>query len=54
MVHKEIEVINKIRNSKDPDRAMQIAMQIILDHLVQRELSQSQLPSLPQETYEAT
>ena len=42
MVHSEIEVVNRIRESKDPERAMQIAMQIILDHLMQRESSQSQ------------
>ena len=42
MVHSEIEVINKIRESKDPERAMQVAMQIILDHLMQRESSQPQ------------
>lgn len=42
MVHSEIEVINKIRNSKDPDRAMEIATAIILDYLMQRESSQSQ------------
>jgi len=42
MVHSEIEVINKIRESKDPELAMQIAMQVILDHLMQRESFQSQ------------
>ena len=49
MVHSEVEVINKIRESKDPERAMQIAMQIILDHLMQRESSQSQSAALPPE-----
>ena len=42
MVHSEMEVINKIRNSRDPERALQIATDIILDHLKQRESSQSQ------------
>ena len=42
MVHSEIDVINKIRESKDPDRAMKIATEIILDYLMQRESSQSQ------------
>ena len=42
MVHNEIDVINKIRESKDPERAMRIATEIILDYLMQRESSQSQ------------
>lgn len=42
MAHSEIDVINKIRESKDPDRAMQIATEIILDYLMQRESSQLQ------------
>ena len=42
MVHSEIKVINKIRESKDPELAMQIATEIILDYLKQRESSQSQ------------
>ena len=42
MAHNEIDVINKIRKSKDPDRAMQIATEIILDYLKQRESSQLQ------------
>ena len=42
MVHSEIDVINKIRASKDPERAMQIATEIILDYLKQRESSQLQ------------
>ena len=54
MVHSEFEVINKIRESKDPDRAMQIAMQIILDHLKQRESSQSQLAAQQQGLCEVT
>ena len=46
MVHSEIDVINKIRDSKDPERAMQIATEIILDYLMQRESSQSQSAAL--------
>ena len=42
MAHDEIDVINKIRESKDTDRAMQIATEIILDYLMQRESSQLQ------------
>jgi hypothetical protein len=54
MVHSEIDVINKIRDSKDPERAMQIATEIILDYLMQRESSQSRLAALPPEPYAAT
>ena len=46
MAHDEIDVINKIRESKDTDRAMQIATEIILDYLMQRESSQSQSAAL--------
>ena len=53
MIHSEMEVINKIRNSKDPERALQIAMGIILDHLKQRESSQSQPTFRLQELCEA-
>ena len=42
MAHNENDVINKIRESRDPDRAMQIATEIILDYLKQRESSQLQ------------
>ena len=42
MVHSEIEVINKIRESKDPERALRVATAIILDHLMQRESSHTQ------------
>ena len=54
MVHSEIDVINKIRESKDPDRAMQIATEIIIDYLMQRESSQSQSAVLPPEPYAVT
>jgi hypothetical protein len=53
MVHDEIVVINKIRESKDPDRAMQIATEIILDYLKQRESSQLQSVSPLPELCEA-
>ena len=53
MIHSEMEVINKIRNSKDPERALQIATEIILDHLKKKESSQSQSSFLPQEFCEA-
>ena len=54
MVHSEMDVINKIRNSSDPERAMQIATDIILDYLMQKESYQSQSTSLPQEPCAAT
>ena len=54
MVHNEIDVINKIRGSKDPERAMQIATEIILDYLAQKESSQSQSADLLPEPYAVT
>ena len=42
MVHSEIYVTNKIRESKDPDRTMQIAIKVILDYLMQKESSRLQ------------
>ena len=42
MIHSETEVINKIRESKDPEMAMQIATEIIIDYLMQRESSRLQ------------
>ena len=54
MVHSEIDVINKIRESKDPERAMQIATDIILEYLKQRESSQSRSAALQQEPYAVT
>ena len=54
MVHSEIDVINKIRDSKDPERAIQIATEVILDYLMQREYSQSQSVAPQPEPYEVT
>lgn len=54
MVHSEMVVLNKIRESKDPERALQIATDIILDYLKQKESSQSQSDVLPQELYATT
>lgn len=42
MAYSENDVINKIRESRDPDRAIRIATEIILDYLMQRESSQLQ------------
>ena len=42
MAYNENDVIKKIRESRDPDKAMQIATEIILDYLMQRESSQLQ------------
>ena len=49
MVHSEIDVINKIRESKDPDRAMQITIKVILDYLMRRESSPAQSADQPPE-----
>jgi hypothetical protein len=38
----EIDVINKIRESKDPDLAIKIATEIVIAYLMQKESSQSQ------------
>ena len=54
MVHSEIDVINKIRDSKDPERATQIAIKVILDHLMQKESFQSQSADQPPEPYAIT
>ena len=54
MLHSEMEVVRKIRESKDPERAIQIATNVILDYLEQRESSQSQSAALPQELCVAT
>ena len=53
MMQKEIEVLNKIRESKDPERAMNIAMEILLNHLAQRESCQAPLPAPLTEVSEA-
>ena len=54
MLHSEMVVIRKIRESKDPERAIQIAADIILDYLKQKESSQLQSADLPQELCAAT
>ena len=54
MLHSEMDVLNKIRNSSDPELAMQIATAIVLDHLMQRESSQSQSADLQPEPCAAT
>ena len=48
MVHSEMEVLNKIRNSNDPERSMKIATDIILDYLKNRESSPIKSTALPQ------
>lgn len=42
MSYSEIEVINKIRESRYPDAALQIATEIVIAYLMQKESSQSQ------------
>ena len=54
MVHSEIDVINKIRDGKDSDGTMQIAIKVILDYLVQKGSSQSQSADQPPEPYAVT
>ena len=54
MLHSEMVVLRKIRESKDPERAIQIATDVILDYLEQRESSLSQSAALPQELCAAT
>ena len=54
MVHSEVDVINKIRNSSDPEQAIQITAEIILDYLMQRESSQLRSAYLPPEPCAAT
>lgn len=46
MSYSEIDVINKIRNSKDPEAALQIATEIVIAYLMQKESSQLQLAYL--------
>ena len=50
----EMAVLHKIRESKDPEQAIQIATNVILDYLMQRESSQSRLVALQQELCAAT
>ena len=49
MNENEIKLINKIRNSNDPERALQIATDIILAYLAQKESGQSESAALLQE-----
>ena len=42
MNENEIILINAIRKSNDPEQALQIAAEVILDYLMQRESSQLQ------------
>ena len=52
MAYTESDVINKIRNSKNPNMAMQIAIEIITDHLMQLESSPVQSDDPQQESCE--
>ena len=49
MSENEIMLINRIRNSNDPELALKIATGIILDYLAQKESSQSESAALLQE-----
>ena len=54
MLHSEMVVLRKIRESKDPERALRIATDIILDYLKQKESSQLRSADQPQELCAAT
>lgn len=49
MNENEINLINRIRNSNDPERALQIATDVILAYLTQKEFSQPKSAALLQE-----
>lgn len=53
-MHNEVDVILKIRESKDPEQALQLATEIILDYLSQRESSLSQSAAPLPEPYAIT
>lgn len=46
----EIDIITKIRNSKDPDLAIKIATEIVITYLIQKESSRSQSACLQPES----
>ena len=54
MAQDEIEVIKRIRESKDPDLALRIATEIVIAYLMQKESSQSQPACLLPEPFSAT
>ena len=54
MSHSEIDVINKIRESNDPNASLAIATEIVISYLMQKESSQSQLASLLPEPFSTT
>ena len=49
MLHSEMVVLCKIRESEDPERALKIATDVILEYLKQRESSPQQSAAQPQE-----
>jgi hypothetical protein len=46
----EIEIIKKIRESKEPDLALKIATEIVIAYLIQKESSRSQSACLQPES----
>ena len=48
MTYKEIELIEIIRCHNSPDRALETAINIIVDFLMQHESSEEQAPAYPQ------
>lgn len=49
MVHSELDVIKKIRESKDPEKAMRLVVEITRSFLALTEASQSESLSAPEE-----
>jgi hypothetical protein len=49
MPHNEYDVIKKIRESKDPEQALRLVMEITGSYLIQTEAFQSEQPSAPEE-----
>jgi hypothetical protein len=47
MAHSEYDVIKKIRESKDPEQALRIVMEITYSYLAQLEYSQEESLSVP-------
>ena len=54
MSQSEIDVINKIRESKDPDLAIKVATEIVIAYLMQKESCQSKPAYLLPEPFATT
>jgi hypothetical protein len=49
VAYSELDVIKKIRESNDPERALRLVMEITGSYLIQTEASRSERPSAPEE-----